>query len=329
MWTLAFAGLPTFTWDIAPILFEYPDWLPLPGNGLRYYSLLYVGVFLGGYRLVDWQLRRGGGDEEDAADFVLYAVIAILGGARVGHVLFYDFEKFLEDPLWLFMIWKGGLASHGATAGLFLAVYLYTKSRGQSFIEMCDRFTYGVALSTILIRIGNWFNSEIVGRVTDGTWGVLFTRHDGLNGPLRHPSQLYEAAFGMLVLATLFVADKALGKEKRPRGAMLGLFLALYFSGRFFLEYYKEYQTDAGQVNHAVDFSSALPMGQMLSMPLALAGFIGFFVALKKQVPAKWYGLDDEDDEVDEDDSKEPEVLGGDPDVNEVLASPGAADDDD
>ena len=89
--------LPKFTWDIEPTLFKYPDWLGfMPGDGIRYYSLLYVGVFLGGYKLLDWQIKRAGGSEEDASDFVLYGVVAVLGGARVGHVLFYEFDRFLE-----------------------------------------------------------------------------------------------------------------------------------------------------------------------------------------------------------------------------------------
>src|SRR5690606_16325640 len=139
------SSVPTFDWDVSPILIRYPDWLPLPGDGIRYYSLLYVCVFLGGYKLLDWQIRRAGGREEEANDFVLYGVIAVLGGARLGHVFFYDFEKFKEDPAWLFRIWEGGLASHGGVIGLLIAMWLFTKLRRQSFIEGCDRFAFSAA----------------------------------------------------------------------------------------------------------------------------------------------------------------------------------------
>ena len=162
--------MPAFTWDVDPILIHFPSWLSfLPVEGIRYYSLLYVGVFLGGYKLLDWQIRRAGGSEEDANDFVVYGVIAVLAGARMGHVFFYEWDRFVKDPMWLFMIHKGGLASHGATIGLLFVMWLFTKLRRQSFIEGCDRFAFSAALGSILVRIGNFFNSEIVGRKTDET----------------------------------------------------------------------------------------------------------------------------------------------------------------
>lgn len=304
--------MPTFNWDVSPILFRYPEWLSfLPGDGIRYYSLLYVGVFLGGYKLLDWQIQRAGGDEEDANDFILYGVIAVLGGARLGHVLFYDFEKFKQDPLWLFRIWEGGLASHGGTIGLLVAMWLFTKLRRQSFIEGTDRFAFSAALGSILIRIGNFFNSEIVGRPTDQSWGVRFVRYDGPEGPLRHPSQLYEVLLGCVVMAALVVADRAFGREKRPRGVLISIFFALYFTGRFIVEFFKEYQTLDPD-------GSALTMGQYLSIVPALAGYVGFFVALKKNIPARWnvYHPPSDDDFDDEDEDEDSEA---DPDVEDVL----------
>ena len=307
--------MPAFTWDIDPILFRVPF---LPGGGVRYYSLLYVCVFLGGYKLLDWQLRRAGAREEDGSDFVLYGVIAVLGGARFGHVFFYEWDRFVaklgDDPFWVFRIWEGGLASHGATIGLLLAMWLFTYRRGQSFIEGCDRFSFSAALGATLIRLGNFFNSEIVGRVTNADWGVRFPRYDRVaEPPLRHPSQLYEVALGLLVIGVLLWADKLLGKEKRPRGAMIALFFAVYFTGRFLVEYVKEHQ--------ALDPSSPLTMGQILSIPAALAGFIGLAVALKKKVPAEWYTDDEDDKEAqkrasdedadDEDDEDDAEVGAG------------------
>src|SRR5687768_134605 len=97
---------------------------------LRYYSALFLGVFLGGYSLLKWQIVRGGGRAEDAGDFIVYGVLGVLVGARLGHVLFYDLNKALEDPVWVFKIWTGGLASHGAVIGLITAMWLYTKLRG-------------------------------------------------------------------------------------------------------------------------------------------------------------------------------------------------------
>jgi prolipoprotein diacylglyceryl transferase len=298
--------LPAFTWDIDPVLVHFPSWLSfMPVDGIRYYSLLYVGVFLGGYKLLDWQIRRAGGHPEDANDFVLYGVIAVLAGARMGHVFFYEWDRFLADPMWLFRIHEGGLASHGATIGLLLAMYLFTKFRRQSFIEGCDRFAFSAALGSILVRIGNFFNSEIVGRVTHADWGVRFPRYDRVaEPPLRHPSQLYEVALGLGVMAALFLTDRALGKEKRPRGVMISLFMALYFTGRYVVEYFKEYQPGEATVG--------LSTGQWLSLVPAALGYLGLYVSFKKRIPAKWNlhqaaadqddpGQDDESDNTDED----------------------------
>ncbi|HEY5376038.1 MAG TPA: prolipoprotein diacylglyceryl transferase family protein [Polyangiaceae bacterium] len=91
---------------------------------LRYYSLLFVVVFLGGHALLNWQIKRGGGGPEVAGDFIVYGVLGVLIGARLGHVLFYDLDHALEDPIWVFKIWTGGLASHGAVVGLIIAMEL-------------------------------------------------------------------------------------------------------------------------------------------------------------------------------------------------------------
>jgi phosphatidylglycerol---prolipoprotein diacylglyceryl transferase len=306
--------LPAFTWDVDPILIHFPSWLSfLPVEGIRYYSLLYVGVFLGGYKLLDWQIRRAGGSEEDANDFVVYGVIAVLAGARMGHVFFYEWDRFVKDPLWLFMIHKGGLASHGATIGLLFVMWLFTKLRRQSFIEGCDRFAFSAALGSILVRIGNFFNSEIVGRRTNADWGVRFPRYDGYTDPpLRHPSQLYEVFLGLLVMGALVWFDRFLGKEKRPRGAMISLFFALYFTGRFVVEFFKEYQTP-------MENGWSLTMGQWLSIIPAIAGYIGVAFSLMKRVPAHWNtfpapgaATPDDDDEDDDGDA-------GDEDVDAVL----------
>jgi phosphatidylglycerol---prolipoprotein diacylglyceryl transferase len=302
--------MPAFTWDIDPVLVHFPAWLAwLPVDGVRYYSILYVGVFLGGYKLLDWQIRRAGGDPEDANDFVLYGVIAVLAGARMGHVFFYEWDRFVQDPLWLFSIHEGGLASHGATLALFLALYLFTKFRRQSFIEGTDRFAFSAALGSILVRIGNFFNSEIVGRPTGSDWGVRFPRYDRIpEPPLRHPSQLYEVLLGVVVMAALLVLDRALGKEKRPRGVLTSSFMALYFTGRFIVEFFKEYQPGEAGVG--------LTTGQWLSLIPALAGYVGLVISFRRRVPARWNvfrapaGGPDELDDSDD---------GGDEDVDDVL----------
>lgn len=281
----------------------------MPENyGIRYYSLLFVVVFLGGHALLKWQIERAGGPAEDANDFIVYGVLGVLVGARLGHVLFYDLDKALENPAWVLEIWTGGLASHGAVLGLITAMFLFTKRRGISFLEGADRFSFSAALGATLVRIGNLLNSEIVGKVTDGTWGFRFPRFDhGPNPPLRHPSQIYEIVLGTTVFGLLFLLDKRLGKERRPRGAMISAFFLMYFCGRFVVEFFKEYD--------GISPDSPLRMGQILSIPGILLGIYGLTWAFKNRVPAVWPhaelpepdapATDDEDDDEDESDDEE------------------------
>jgi prolipoprotein diacylglyceryl transferase len=284
---------------------------------LRYYSMLFVVVFLGGHALLNWQIKRGGGSPEVAGDFIVYGVVGVLVGARLGHVLFYDLDKAIADPVWVFKIWTGGLASHGAVIGLIIAMYFFTKSRHVPFLEGADRFSFSAALGATVVRIGNLFNSEIVGKkVPDQSWGMRFPRVD--HPPvLRYPSQLYEIALGSAVFIALLVADRAMGKEKRPRGAMISWFFALYFSGRLFTEFYKEIE--------ALPSDSPISMGQYLSILPALLGWYGLYWSFKHKEPVGWVDdslpdeseADDEDEDEDEESDDEPHAGTDDSDEDE------------
>lgn len=269
---------------------------------LRYYSLLFVVVFLGGHALLNWQVKRGGGSPEVASDFIVYGVAGVLVGARLGHVLFYDLDHAIQDPAWVLKIWTGGLASHGAVIGLIIAMYLFTKKRGVPFLEGSDRFAFSATLGATVVRIGNLMNSEIVGRVVpDQSWGMRFPRVDHELGkvPLRYPSQLLEIALGTLVFLGLLIADRAMGKEKRPRGALISWFFVLYFGGRLFTERFKEIE--------ALPKDAVITMGQYLSFPGLLLGAFGLWRAYKRQEPAGWVEPGDEplEDEEEEDEEDE------------------------
>ncbi len=307
------------------ILAVASKFLPDP-MGIRYYSLLFVGVFLGGYALLNWQVKRGGGTEEVAGDFIVYGVLGVLLGSRLGHVLFYDLDKALEDPLWVLQIWTGGLASHGAVLGLILAMFIFTRKRNVPFLEGADRFAFSAALGATLVRVGNFFNSEIVGRVVpDQSWGVRFPRFDNhvAEAPLRYPTQLFEVLLGLVALLSLYVADRALGKEKRPRGALISVFFIVYFAGRFTVEFFKEFQAKQ-------DYTSALTMGQWLSIPGFALGVFGLVWALKTHLPAGWtpeargeVAADDEDEEDDGEDEEGEGDESYDEDVEAELAAKG------
>jgi phosphatidylglycerol---prolipoprotein diacylglyceryl transferase len=140
--------------------------------------------------------------------------------------------------------WEGGLASHGAAAGLIAALVYFARREGLPLVEAMDRFSMSAAIGAVSVRIGNFLNSEVVGRKTDLPWAVKFPRSlydHGLpldQAPARHPSQVYEALLGLGVLLILYLTDRRLG-EDRPLGLLAGFFLLLYFSGRFFTEFFK------------------------------------------------------------------------------------------
>ena len=260
------------TWNIDPILVQLG---PLQ---LRYYSLLFVSALLLGYFVWMRQAKRAGIDEKVADRFLIWGVLAVVLGSRLGHVFFYEPAHYLKHPIEILMVWKGGLASHGATIGLFVTLFLYSKRYKLPYLEITDRVTFGVAFAASFVRLGNFFNSEIVGRITDSAVGMKFPRYyaqvhrvsldDVMKHldqvPVRHPSQLYEALMAGVVILILFLVDRKY-KEKRNLGLLSGLFLTIYFSMRFIVEYFKEYQTLASN-------DSLFTMGQYLSVPFIMIG---------------------------------------------------------
>lgn len=276
-------------WNIDPVFFTLPDFIG--GRQIRYYGVLYAVALMGAYMLWQWQIERSGRSREQAERFLMIAVGAVLVGARVGHCVFYSPEYFLSHPFEIIKFWEGGLASHGATITLILTLIYYARTERMSVAETFDRFAIGVSWAASIIRLGNLMNSEIVGRVTDSGFGVKFPLYDrklwGSCGdcsgvvetcvetargcvdltqvPFRHPSQVYEFLMGMLIFTALIIVDRVMGKEERPVGLLGGLFLTLYFAGRFIVEYFKEFQALSAE-------QSALTMGQYLSIPFILIG---------------------------------------------------------
>ena len=257
---------PIWTHNLSPIIFEIG---PLQ---LRYYGILFSLTILIGFYFWYKQILRSGRDENAAYAFLWMGVAGVVIGSRLGHVLFYEPGKFIQDPLQVLYVWKGGLASHGATIGILIALWVYSRKYKMAMLETCDRFSMSVAVGATLVRIGNFFNSEIVGRATDVPWAIVFKRYDrmmGLPPTARHPSQLYEAVMAILIFIILYITDRKLGEE-RPSGLMFGIFMAGYFTLRFFVEYFKEYQ--------ALSPSFPFTMGQLLSVPFAA---VGYFILIR------------------------------------------------
>lgn len=261
-------------WNIDPVL------LRLGPVEIRYYGLCFVAALLGGFFWWRWRVLEGGRSEETAERLLLPAALAVVVGARLAHVIFYEPARFLADPVSILFVWQGGLASHGATVGLMLTLYWFSVKEKMPLLEVFDRFSFASAWGAAMVRVGNFFNSEIVGRPTTVSWGIKFPRFDVAlpidRVPVRHPSQIYEFLLAMGVLGLLYYFERNQGETKHGRGFFGGVFLAAYFGGRFFVEYAKAYE--------GIPDTFPLTMGQMLSVPFALAG-VWLILRSKKSLP--------------------------------------------
>lgn len=146
---------------------------------LRWYGLLFAIGFLLSQQILYYIYKKEGKPEKDVDTLTIYMVIATIIGARLGHVLFYEPERYFANPIDILKIWEGGLASHGAAVGILFALWLYARKKkpGQSYLQVLDRIVILVALTGALIRLGNFFNSEIIGKETSAGYGVVFVRN--------------------------------------------------------------------------------------------------------------------------------------------------------
>ncbi|NER15303.1 prolipoprotein diacylglyceryl transferase [Leptobacterium flavescens] len=287
---------------------------------LRYYSLMFVIAFLLGWYLTKKIFNREKQPLEKLDTLFVYMVIAILIGARLGHVFFYDWDYFSKHLLEIFLPFRfspkfeftgfTGLASHGAAIGVLIAMYYYKKKYPDLTLAwILDRIVIAVASGAIFVRLGNFMNSEINGKVTDESFplGVRFIQDaiserqaiqetgaktaseaynliakdpqfaDILNAvPFRHPAQLYEAFGYVFVFLILWYVYWKTEKRKQPF-FLFGLFLVLLWTVRFFVEFLKE-----SQGGFESSLGNLLSTGQWLSIPFIIAGFYFMFKPSKK-----------------------------------------------
>lgn len=293
------------------------DWNPITGIDIignfkiHFYSLMWLAAFLVGLQIMKWIFKREKVPLKYLDPLFLYTVIATMIGARLGHVIFYQSELISQDFFSIFLPFrfKGGfeftgfqgLASHGAAIGIIIGMYLYRKKYNyKSLMWILDRIVIPVASGAVFIRIGNFINSEIIGKITDSSLGVRFiqdqyykseiVQRTGIKDvkeayaavtdnpkfqnlleavPYRHPAQLYEAiCYIVLFFVLWFVYTKTTKGEKT--GYLFGLFLVLLWTIRFFVEFVKE-----AQVNERAEW--VLNTGQWLSIPFILIGLYFMF----------------------------------------------------
>ena len=245
-------------WNIDPVLFTLGPLSP------RWYGVLFALAFVASYRFMRIMYTDDKRSQQDLDSLTITMIVATIVGARMGHVLFYEPQIMLDNPFEVLAVWHGGLASHGGAIGIITGLWIYHKRRPKfGMIWLLDRLAIVAALSGMFIRIGNFFNSEILGKATDVPWAIWFSLVDAV--PVaRHPAQLYEALLCLVIFVFLWWRYKQGDTFKKP-GRLIGLFMVLLFTGRFFIEFLKE---------HQVDFESSLPldMGQLLSIPFIVAG---------------------------------------------------------
>ena len=258
-------------------MFVHPDIDPVAiaigPLAVHWYGLMYLLSFLVGWGLgivrtkqahIHWQ-------REEVGDFLFYVVLGVVIGGRVGYMLFYQPGMLIDNPLQLFYIWQGGMSFHGGMLGVFAAAGWFAHSTQRAFFDITDFVAPIVPVGLFFGRIANFINGELIGRVTDVPWAMVYPRID--MAP-RHPSELYEAALEGLVLFALLWWFAA---KPRPRMAVSGLFLLGYGCLRFFAEFFRQPDAFLGFV--AFDW---MTMGQVLCTPMILGGILLLVLAYRR-----------------------------------------------
>lgn len=264
-------------WHVNPVL------LHIGSLEIRWYSILFVSGFVLGWFIFKYFFKREGVSLKVMDPLLYTLLIATIVGARLGHCIFYQPDYYFGSwqGFWeIFMPWKGGLASHGGAIALLLAMWWFSVHYGRKndfdFLWIMDRLCITVAFAGCMIRLGNLFNSEIYGDVTGLPWGFIFDLR-GETAP-KHPTQIYEAlSYLILGLAMLYIYRYKL--DKVFRGFFFGVFLICCFGMRFLIEFIKEPQVGFEQ-------TMILNMGQILSIPLIIAGIGVLIYSYIKKKPA-------------------------------------------
>ena len=264
---------------IDPVLIEIGPF------AIRWYALSYiVGIFFAW-----WYARRlaanarlwgpGGAPltPADLDDFVVWAAVGIIGGGRLGYVLFYDLQYFLAHPAEVFAVWQGGMSFHGGFLGVILATKLFARRRKIPVWSFIDTIAPGIAIGLMLGRLANFINGELFGRATDVPWAFVFPA--GGDAP-RHPSQLYEAALeGLALFLLLRLLTHRFHRLATP-GFVSGAFCAGYGTARTFVEFFREPDIQIGYL------AGGLTMGMLLSVPMIAFG-VGLMIwAARRGTPA-------------------------------------------
>jgi phosphatidylglycerol:prolipoprotein diacylglycerol transferase len=239
---------------------------------VRWYGLMYLIALGFAYFLAMREVKSGRSpySEQQVSDLLFYGFMGAVLGGRIGYVFFYQFERFLADPLYLFQITQGGMSFHGGLLGVIAVLFIFAKLTKTSLFQVGDFVAPLVPIGLGIGRLGNFINGELWGRTTDVPWGMVFP---GAGPDPRHPSQLYQFFMEGLLL---FVIVYLYSRKPRAVGSVGGLFLAGYGVFRFIAEYFRQPDDHLGLL------TLGMSMGQWLSLPMVIVGAAIMTVAFKQ-----------------------------------------------
>jgi phosphatidylglycerol:prolipoprotein diacylglycerol transferase len=251
-----------------------PIALQLGPLAIRWYGLMYLTGFVGGWLLMRYRARQPGSpiSVQQADDVLFYIALGVILGGRIGYMLFYGWGQIAEDPLSLLKIWQGGMSFHGGFIGVMVGVWLFGRKTGIGFWPVIDVTAPAVTIGLGAGRIGNFINGELWGRTTDVSWAFI------VNGEPRHPTQLYEALLEGVVLFLLLWLYSA---RPRPVMAVSAMFLVGYGTARMIVEFFRLPDAHIGYLAFGW-----FTMGMLLTVPMILAGFLLFWLAYNRPGPA-------------------------------------------
>ena len=241
---------------------------------IHWYGLMYLCAFISAWALGNYRAKQPGSgwSKDQVSDVLFYGALGVILGGRIGYILFYNFDKFIDNPAIIIRIWEGGMSFHGGLIGVIIGVYLFAKKSGKTYFEVNDFVAPMVPLGLGFGRLGNFINKELWGRPVESAIPWAMDYGDFI---ARHPSSLYQALTeGILLFIILWLFSSG----KKPRMSVSGLFLLSYGSFRFITEFYREPDAHLGFV--AFDWMS---QGQVLSVPMVIAGIALIVLAYKKQ----------------------------------------------
>jgi phosphatidylglycerol---prolipoprotein diacylglyceryl transferase len=244
---------------------------------VRWYGMMYALAFVIGYYLLRYLApkRNVPLDTDGIAQLVFYLAVGVVGGGRLGYVLFYNLPYYLDHPGKIIALWDGGMSFHGGLIGVTLAVLIFSRKTHIRIWSIGDLVIPVVPLGLLLGRLGNFINGELWGRPSPVPWAMIFPRAPLVHGVMvpRHPSQLYEAGLeGLVLFAVLWI----LAQRQRPEGVLLGTFLIFYGLARCFVEFFREPDPQLGLIGGIIS------MGQLLSIPMVLVGIGVIIWALRR-----------------------------------------------